>query len=636
MDAFWRFAARMTRYRWTLAGSLACAVVAGSGLGAGILGSIPILDAILDKSRTLPEIAEDFRTTSSIGARLIPPDLPARLPSGPFEAVVTIMVALGVLTVVAGAANYFQAHLALTAVYRTMTNIRREVFRRVIHMPLASVVSGGTADVVSRLVGDTTQLAAGMAALVSRAVLQIAKGLAGLVAAFIIDWRLAVICIPVAIVVGALTRALGKKVRRASRKALAGGADMLRASTEALQGLRVVKVHTTERYEEGRFHRINKEVMRQLFKARAARALASPLNEIIVIFVMGTLAAIATKQIMDGELEASSFIAGLGALAVAGASLKPLNGIFNEIQAASAAADRLEQLLSADEEAGHDASLPRLPRHAQDIRFDNVTFTYPGADTPSLRAVSATIPHAQTVAVVGPNGSGKTTLLSLVPRLFEPDRPAAAGEHPAADDPAGNESPAGRVLIDGHDISTVSIRSLRRQIGVVTQETVLFRATIADNIAYGAENATDERIRAAARAARAHDFIAALPNAYDTMVGEQGATLSGGQRQRIAIARAILRDPAILILDEATSMIDAESEAHIAEAIKDFSRGRTCLIVAHRLSTVRAADRILVMDAGRLIDDGTHDELLRRCPVYRTLAQRQLLPPHEDDTEAAA
>ncbi|MEZ6233201.1 MAG: ABC transporter ATP-binding protein [Phycisphaerales bacterium] len=629
MDAFWRFAARMTRYRWTLAGSLACAFVAGSGLGAGILGSIPILDAILKKSRTLPELAEEFRTTSSIGARLIPQDLPARLPSGPFEAVVTIMVALGVLTVIAGAANYCQAHLALTAVYRTMTNIRREVFRRVIHMPLASVVSGGTADVVSRLVGDTTQLAAGMAALISRAVLQIAKGLAGLVAAFIIDWRLAVICIPVAVVVGTLTRTLGKRVRRASRKALAGGADMLRASTEALQGLRVVKVHTTERYEEGRFHRINKEVMRQLFKARAARALASPLNEIIVIFVMGTLAAVATKQIMDGQLEASSFIAGLGALAVAGASLKPLNGIFNEIQAASAAADRLEQLLKADEEAGHDASLPRLPRHAESIRFDNVTFTYPGADTPSLRGVSATIPHAQTVAVVGPNGSGKTTLLSLVPRLFEPDRPTAP-------DRAGADEPTGRVLIDGHDISTVSIRSLRRQIGVVTQETVLFRATIADNIAYGAENATDDRIRAAARAARAHDFIAALPDGYNTMVGEQGATLSGGQRQRIAIARAILRDPAILILDEATSMIDAESEAHIAEAITDFSRGRTCLIVAHRLSTVRAADRILVMDAGRLIDDGTHDELLRRCAVYRTLARRQLLPPNEDDTEAAA
>ncbi|MCA9288885.1 MAG: ATP-binding cassette domain-containing protein, partial [Phycisphaerales bacterium] len=293
-----------------------------------------------------------------------------------------------------------------------------------------------------------------------------------------------------------------------SRKALAGGADMLRASTEALQGLRVVKVHTTERYEEGRFHRINKEVMRQLFKARAARALASPLNEVIVIFVMGTLAAVATKQIMDGRLEASSFIAGLGALAVAGASLKPLNGIFNEIQTASAAADRLEQLLNADEEAGHDAALPRLPRHAQEIRFEHVTFTYQNADAPSLRGVSVAIPHGQTVAVVGPNGSGKTTLLSLVPRLFEPDRPTAPDE-------IGADQPAGGVLIDGHDISTVSVRSLRRQIGVVTQETVLFRATIADNIAYGAENATDERIRAAARAARALGLRVALIDRAD-------------------------------------------------------------------------------------------------------------------------
>jgi subfamily B ATP-binding cassette protein MsbA len=221
--------------------------------------------------------------------------------------------------------------------------------------------------------------------------------------------------------------------------------------------------------------------------------------------------------------------------------------------------------------------------------------------------VDLVVRHGERVAVVGPNGSGKSTLLSMVPRLFDPDE----GD--------------GAVLIDGRDIREVSIRSLRRQIGVVTQETVLFRGTIRENIAYGADDAGDERIIAAARRARAEEFIAAMPGGYDAMVGERGLTLSGGQRQRLAIARAILRDPAILILDEATSMIDADSEAKIAEAIADFTRGRTCLIVAHRLSTVIGADRIVVMDRGRIVDEGRHAELLARCEVYRLIARRQLV-----------
>ncbi|MBK7403525.1 MAG: ATP-binding cassette domain-containing protein [Phycisphaerales bacterium] len=213
--------------------------------------------------------------------------------------------------------------------------------------------------------------------------------------------------------------------------------------------------------------------------------------------------------------------------------------------------------------------------------------------------------------MVGPNGCGKTTLLALVPRLFDPD----AG---------GNDSPAGRVMIDGCDIRDYSVRSLRRQIGVVTQETVIFHGTIGSNVSYGAEGSTPEGIRDAARKARAHEFIERLPAGYDTVVGEQGLTLSGGQRQRIAIARAILRDPAILILDEATSMIDGESEAKIGEAIAEFSQGRTCLIVAHRLSTVLGADRIIVMNEGRVVDQGKHDELLLKCDVYRHLFERRI------------
>jgi ATP-binding cassette, subfamily B, bacterial MsbA len=241
------------------------------------------------------------------------------------------------------------------------------------------------------------------------------------------------------------------------------------------------------------------------------------------------------------------------------------------------------------------------------VEFDHVTLTYAGRETPALRGVSLLVPFGARVAFVGPNGSGKTTLLSLVNRLLAPS--------------------SGRVLIDGVDISSVHLRSLRQQVGVVTQETVLFQGTVRDNIAYGSwagsAGVCEEAIIGAAKKARAHDFISRLPQGYDTMVSPQGLSLSGGQRQRIAIARAILRDPSILVLDEATSMIDAESEAQIATAMQEFSSGRTTLIVAHRLSTVISADRIVVMDQGAILDQGTHEELLRRCAVYQQLVRHQ-------------
>jgi ABC-type multidrug transport system fused ATPase/permease subunit len=241
-----------------------------------------------------------------------------------------------------------------------------------------------------------------------------------------------------------------------------------------------------------------------------------------------------------------------------------------------------------------------------------------------LSDVNLMIRHGERVAVVGPNGCGKTTLLALIPRLLDPDVETSNG--------GGTQ---GCVLIDGEDIRQVNLRSLRRQVGVVTQETVLFKRSVRGNITYGASGVSEEQMIAAAKQARAHEFISRLPHGYDTEVAEQGTSLSGGQRQRIAIARAILRDPAILILDEATSMIDAESEAQINAAINEFSRGRTTLIVAHRLSTVLSADRIVVMDQGKIVDSGGHAELLSRCEIYRQLARHQLLGQNEEDAASA-
>lgn len=611
----------MLRYRRLLLAAVLMAFVSAGGLGVGLVGVVPILKTILPgadpetklprPSQDLPQIAAEWnedlahsRVASSLGLH-IPEDWIRALPPGPFTAVVIMISALGVLTMFGGVANFLHAYLSLTVVQRTITNLRREAFHKVLRLPLKQVVASGPSDVISRIVNDTTTLGGGLTALISKALAQVTKGIASLAAAFLIDWRMAATSIPAALLLGLLIRKLGTRIRRASRSALQSQAGLYGAASEALQGLRVVKVHATERFEAGRFHRINKEVMRQLNRVRTARALASPLIDVLAIFIVGVLGLVAAKMILDGKLDPGHFLLVLAALAAAGASFKPLSGIWADVQGSAGAAGRIIELLNLQPEPGHDSKLPKLPRHRDSIEFRGITFTYPNATSPSLRDIDLTINHGETVAVVGPNGSGKTTLLALVPRLFDAE--------------------AGQVLIDGRDIREFNIRSVRRQIGVVTQETVLFRGTVRSNIAYGAENATDDRIREAARKARADGFVNAMGQGFDTTVAEQGLSLSGGQRQRLAIARAILRDPAILILDEATSMIDADSENKIAEAIAEFAAGRTCLIVAHRLSTVLNADRIVVMDQGRIVDTGTHTELLERCEVYRALAQHQLV-----------
>lgn len=604
MDAFWRFARRMNRQRGLLVLGLVFALVSAGGLGAGIVAIGPVLKTILEPDhRGLPQLAAEYNRDPVLGLT-IPADVIERLPEGPFEAVLWMMIALGVLTVVGALANFLHQYLALTVVHRTVALIRRQAYDRVIHLPLKTIVSSGPTDAISRVVNDTESLSQGFVALLSKAIAQVTKGLIALVVALVSNWQLALAAMLVMPILATVIRKLGKRIRRASQRALTAKAELFRASAETLQGLRVVKVHTTERYEAGRFGRINREMLRQQLKVRTARAVASPLIELLTVIVLGGLVIVAVKLILDGVLDKANFIVTLTALAVAGASIKPLTGLVNDIQQSGAAADRLDQLLREPSEPGHSTRLPKLARHAESVEFDGVRVVYPGQTEPAIDGVSLKIRHGETVAFVGPNGCGKTTLLSLVPRLFDPD--------------------AGRVLVDGVDVSTVRVRSLRRQIGVVTQEVVLFRGSVRHNIAYGNPHATEEQIVRAARQARAHDFISAMPGGYDAEIGEQGLTLSGGQRQRIAIARAILRDPAILILDEATSMVDGESEEHLSEVLRDFGVGRTTLVVAHRMRTVLSASRIVVMAAGRVVATGTHDELTESCPLYRQLAAGHL------------
>ncbi len=607
MNTFWHYAKEMLVDRWLLIAALALSLVASAGLGAGLAGVAPILETMLPSTengvvtspQSLRERAVLFNEESQ--SWRVPIELPRgvidALPTDPFRGVLYIMIALGVLTVIASVATFGHQYLALTAVYRASQRIRDRAFAHVLNLPLRAVVLGDSSDISRRVVDETERLAEGVTALVSKAAAQIGKGVAALLVAIWFDWRITIVSLIIAPILWLVIRTLSRKVRKARKRAFRGQAQLLSRAGNALRGMRVVKVQTAEGYERELFAQTNENVIQQMFRARTARALSSPVSELVALGVIGVLAAFAAKAIIEQQLDPTNFLLVLVSLGFAAASLRPLTGIVNEVQAAAAASERLMEIMELDEEPGLDPRLPELPRHRSSIAFDNVTFTYDGAERPALIDVSLEVAHGERVAFVGPNGSGKTTILSLVPRLFAPT--------------------AGRVLVDGQDIDEFNVTSLRKQIGAVTQETVIFPGTIRSNVAYGNDNPNDETIRAAIERAHADEFIDRFEQGLDTPVGEQGLTLSGGQRQRLSIARVILRDPSILI--------DADSEAKISDAINEFSNGRTTLIVAHRLSTVVNADRIVVMEGGRIIDQGTHSELLNRCDTYRTLARTQLV-----------
>ncbi|MHC4303246.1 MAG: ABC transporter ATP-binding protein [Planctomycetota bacterium] len=608
MSPFWYFTKKMLRRRTTVAWALVFALITAGGLGAGLLSLGPMLRLILQDGSSLPQLAEQFNARGHW--LTIPPQIVSWLPQGRFEGVVLIVITIGVITILGGAAGFMHKYLSQYLAARMVAQIRQEAFHHVVHLPLSRVITRGPSEFVARIVRDAAELQRGFIALTSKAVTHLLKGMAAFVAALVFQWQLTLTAVVVAPVLLVVLRKLGKRIRRGTRGSLQAQEGLLRIATETMHGLRAVKANTGERQATSWFHRVNKIVLQQELRVRTARALTAPVMEVLAIAVMGCLAILAARLIIAGSLSFQQFILALGSLGIAGTSFKPLASLINELQAASAPAGRLAEILGVPREGSDGMRLKSVPRHRVSIRFEAVTYSYPEADRPAIKSVSLDIAQGERLALVGPNGSGKTTLVSLLPRLLEPQ--------------------SGRVLIDDIDLATVNLGSIRRQIGVVTQETVLFRGTIAENIGFGTSGSaanSREQIVDAARRAHADEFIRGLSHGYDTDLAEQGASLSGGQRQRLAIARAILRDPAILILDEATSQIDAESEAHINAALAEFCQGRTSLLIAHRLSTVLNADRIVVMDSGRIAAQGTHEQLLGTCELYQRLTQTQLVAP---------
>ena len=610
-DHFWHFAQRMLRRRRLAVGTIVFSMVSAGGLATGLVASGEVLRLILDKDPTanLKSVVESKVAQGGWVATIVPTWLVDLLPSGRIEGVALILAGLCLITVFGAVANFLHQYCSLTLSMATIAEIRLEAFRHALRLPLGSVLRRGPTEIVSRVTRDTAELERGFSALTSKALAQLTKGIAAFGAAVWFDWRLTIAAIVVAPVIGFVLRKFGKRIRKSSKNTLVAYQELLRTATESMQGLRGIKTATAEREARRRFGAANRQVVRADRRARLARAISGPLVEALAIFVIAGLALIAAHEILEGRMQFEKFVLTLGALAVAGGSFRPLASLLNDIQAASAPAERIAEVMNLSCEGMRERDLPALPRHARSIDFDAVRFRYEGAERDALRGVSLSVRHGEFVAIVGPNGCGKTTLASLLVRLFDPTE--------------------GSVRVDGIDVRGASLSSLRRQIGVVPQDPLLVRGSIRCNILLGCDPEPGvDRGPAIARAlslAHAAHFVAALPKGLDSELGEGGTGLSGGQRQRLAIARALVRDPAVLILDEATSQIDAESEAQISAAIDEFRTGRTLLAIAHRLSTVRSADRIVVMEDGAITDIGTHAELLARNPLYQRLVATQLV-----------
>lgn len=646
------------RYRWTFISSIACALIVAVFWGGNIGTVYPIVEVIFQAESPQQWIARQIDDSQKIAAEksdeiaslqkelpraapekqgeiagridsaqtrltaeenaahyysLAKPYIDDYLPENPFKFVAIIILVFFVCTFVKELFLISNSILVSRMAQLATFDLRKLFYRRTLRMDLASFSDDGTSDLLSRFTNDLNQVASGLDTLFGKLVREPLKMVACLAGAAWICWRLLLISLIIAPIAGYAVRWLAKTLKRANRKAMEEMAIIYTTLEETFRNIKIVKAFTNERQERRHFHANSKNYFKKSMKIAGYDSLVHPITEIlgIVVFCMVVLVGlwlvlaqqthIFGIRISDRPLSRGTLLLFYSLLAGVADPLRKFSDVFSRLQAASAACDRIFDRLER-EPSVRDPQCPiAVGRHHRDLEFAGVSFAYkPGKIV--LQDVNLRIGFGETIAIVGPNGSGKSTLAHLIPRFADPI--------------------SGEIRMDGVRLTDMRIKDLRDQIGVVTQETALFDDTIFNNIRYGSSKATREQVIEAAKQAHAHRFIEnELLRGYETMAGTLGNKLSGGQRQRIALARAILRDPSILILDEATSQVDLESEQAIQKVLEKFIHNRTTIIITHRLAILSLADRIVVMEDGKIVDIGQHEELLAKSGLYRRLYQ---------------
>jgi subfamily B ATP-binding cassette protein MsbA len=506
-----------------------------------------------------------------------------------------------------GAARYGQSYLMASVGERVIAKIRRDLYVHIQGMPLQFFSDLHSAELMSRVINDVNRLARLSSQVLVMTVRQVGTVVALLAVMVAREWMLTLIAVLVFPVVGVTVRSIGRKLYKINRRAQEKIAELNVMLQETFVGTKIVKAFGREAHEQERFDRLNRRLLDLSLKNHRTDEITEPLMEVLgAVGIMGAL-WYGGHQVIQGAMTPGTFFSFVAAVIMLYGPVRKLSRIVNTVQQSVSSVERVFAVLDTPQAIVDRAGAQALPPFRDLIEFQDVTFRYPDAEQAALAGISLAVRKGEVVAFVGMSGAGKTTLMDLLPRFHDVTE--------------------GRILIDGHDLRDVTQASLRAQIGLVTQETFLFDDTVFYNIAYGKPGATAEAVRRAARLAYCHDFIEALlQEGYQTQVGERGVKLSGGQRQRIAIARAFLKDPPILILDEATSDLDAESEFMVQQALLSLMKGRTVLVIAHRLSTVRNADRIVVIHEGRIAEVGRHEALMSREGIYRKLYALQMHP----------
>jgi subfamily B ATP-binding cassette protein MsbA len=483
---------------------------------------------------------------------------------------------------------------------KVVRDVRQELFNKMILLPMSFYIKKPSGELISRVINDSNVLQSMLGYSIKDIFVEGATFIVLLVVAFVRRWDLtllALIVLPFSLFV--IDR-FGRKMKMISQRAQEQISGLIVRLTESISGIKMIKAFMREDLHRERFEKENRNYYRIAIKGARTAEYSKLVHEIIAGIGLTIIMFYGFSLIYYEKMTFGEFFSFFGAISLMLTPIKRIGGANNSLQQARAAAERIFYLL--DQEVEEDGRI-ELTSFEREIVYSNVSFHYPGTKRKVLEDVNFRVKKGEVIAIVGSSGAGKTTLLDMLPRFYKPTK--------------------GKITIDGIDINDLTLESLRRHIGIVSQDVILFNETVRDNIAFGDLNASEKDIIEVAKAAYAHEFIMNMPNGYDTVIGERGVRLSGGQKQRISIARAILKNPPILILDEATSSLDTASELIVQKALNNLMKGRTTFVIAHRLSTVRMADRILVLDRARIVEAGTHEELLRHGEVYRKLYMSQ-------------